>query len=122
MAPIALTSSAVPVPAYKLFTSTEIMGRMALERMLAGVSTRRYPVALEPVGDQVEADATSTSRSAVSRKFVAMTEHALSDLLAADLSGLDPVVLMIDGCTSLTICAWSRSASTSTAPSTRWPW
>ena len=25
-------------------------GRMAMERMLAGVSTRRYPVALEPVG------------------------------------------------------------------------
>ena len=65
--------------------------------MLAGVSTRRYPVALEPVGDQVEADAKSTSKSAVSRKFVAMTETALSDLLAADLSGLDLVAIMIDG-------------------------
>src|SRR5262245_65709777 len=70
---------------------------MAMERMLAGVSTRRYPVALEPVGDQVEQDAKSTSKSAVSRKFVAMTETALADLLAADLSGLDLVALMIDG-------------------------
>ncbi len=90
-------SGEVPVPAYELFSSTELMGRMALERMLAGVSTRAYPVALEPVGAQVEADGTSTSKSAVSRKFVAMTETALADLLAADLSGVDLVALMIDG-------------------------
>jgi putative transposase len=90
-------SGEVPVPTYELFTGTELLGRMAVERMLAGVSTRRYPVALEPVGDQVEADAKSTSRSAVSRKFVAMTETALADLLAADLSGLDLVAIMIDG-------------------------
>jgi transposase-like protein len=90
-------SGELPVPTYDLFTSTELLGRMAMERMLAGVSIRRYPVALEPVGEQVEADAKSTSKSAVSRKFVAMTETALSDLLAADLSGLDLVAIMIDG-------------------------
>ena len=90
-------SGEVTVPTDELFTSTELLGRMAMERMLAGVSTRRYPVALEPVGDQVEADATSTSKSAVSRKFVAMTETALADLLAADLTGLDLVAIMIDG-------------------------
>ena len=90
-------SGEVPVPAYELFTSTELLGKMAMERMLAGVSTRRYPVALEPVGEQVDQDATSTSKSAVSRKFVAMTETALTDLLAADLSGLDLVAIMIDG-------------------------
>jgi putative transposase len=90
-------SGEVPVPAYELFTSTELLGKMAMERMLAGVSTRRYPVALEPVGEHVEADAKSTSKSAVSRKFVAMTETALTDLLAADLSGLDLVAIMIDG-------------------------
>jgi putative transposase len=70
---------------------------MALERILAGVSTRAYPAALEPVGARVEADGTSTSKSAVSRKFVARTETALADLLGRDLSGLDLVALMIDG-------------------------
>jgi hypothetical protein len=60
---------------------------MAMERMLAGGSTGRYPVALEPVGE-VEADGKSTGRSAVSRRFLAMTEAALADLLAADPSGL----------------------------------
>ncbi|MBW8767307.1 MAG: IS256 family transposase [Geodermatophilales bacterium] len=87
----------LPVPAYELFTGTEILGSMAMDRMLAGLSTRRYPVGLEPVGAQVTASAGSTSKSAVSRKFVAMTETALAQLLAADLSALDLIALMIDG-------------------------
>jgi hypothetical protein len=90
-------SGEVTVPAYELFNGTEMLGRMALERMLAGVSTRGYPVSLEPVGGRVEGEASSVSKSAVSRKFVAMTETALSDLLTADLSGLDLVAIMIDG-------------------------
>jgi transposase-like protein len=90
-------SGELPVPAYEVFNGTELLGRMAMERMLGGLSTRRYPVGLEPVGEATEAAARSTSKSAVSRKFVAMTEHALADLLAKDLSGLDLVALMIDG-------------------------
>jgi transposase-like protein len=90
-------SGELPVPAYEVFNGSELLGRMAMERMLAGVSTRRYPVALEPVGHHVTTESKSTSKSAVSRKFVAMTESALADLLAADLSGLDLVALMIDG-------------------------
>jgi len=90
-------SGELAVPAYDLFSSTEILGRMAMERMLAGLSTRRYGVGLEPVGQQVTATATATSRSAVSRKFVALTETALEDMLAADLSGLDLVAFMVDG-------------------------
>ena len=85
----------VPVPAYDLFNSTELLGKMAMERMLGGLSTRRYPVGLEPVGEAV--GTRSTSKSAVSRRFVAMTEHALADLLGKDLTGLDLVALMIDG-------------------------
>ncbi len=90
-------SGELQVPAYELFSSTEVLGRMAMERMLAGLSTRRYGLGLEPVGEQVNAAATATSRSAVSRKFVAMTETALGDLLTADLSGVDLVALMVDG-------------------------
>jgi len=87
----------LPVASYELFSSTEILGRMAMERMLAGLSTRRYPVGLEPVGERVDETASATSKSAVSRKFVAMTETALAELLSRDLSGLDLVALMIDG-------------------------
>jgi transposase-like protein len=90
-------SGEVAVPTYALFSATEVLGRMALERMLAGLSTRRYTAGLEPVGVQVEQAASATSKSAVSRRFVAMTETALAELLAADLSGLDLVALMVDG-------------------------
>ena len=87
-------SGELAVASYELFSDTEVLGRMALERMLAGLSTRRYPVALEPVGARTEQAATSTSRSAVSRRFVAQTQTALAALLAADLSCLDLVALI----------------------------
>jgi putative transposase len=85
------------LPTWQAFTATELLDQLTLERMLAKLSTRRYQVGLEPVGSRVEQDATGTSKSAVSRRFVAATEHALAELLAADLSGLDLVALMVDG-------------------------
>jgi transposase-like protein len=87
----------LPIASYELFSSTEILGKLAMEKMLAGLSTRRYPVGLEPVGQQVAEKCSATGKSAVSRRFVAMTETALAELLTADLSGLDLVALMIDG-------------------------
>ena len=85
------------MPAYEVFTGTELLGRMALERMLAGVSTRGYQWRWNRSGGAVDDQARSTSKSEVSRKFVQLTQTALADLLAADLSGLDLVALMIDG-------------------------
>jgi hypothetical protein len=73
-------SGELPVATYELFSGTEVLGRMAMQRMLAGLSTRRYPLGLEPVGARVEQAATATSRSAVSRRFAA-TETALAELL-----------------------------------------
>ena len=90
-------SGELPVPAYEVFAGTEVLGRMAMERMLAGLSTRRYPAGLEPVGEAVEQAASATSKSAVSRRFVAATESALTNLLAADLSTVDLVAVMVDG-------------------------
>jgi putative transposase len=87
----------VAVPAYELFSSSDVLTAMTLERMMAKLSTRRYGAGLEPVGAQVEATGRSTSKSAISRRFVAATESALADMLAADLSELDLVALMIDG-------------------------
>ena len=65
--------------------------------MLAGVSTRKSRRVDEPVGEQVRAEARSTSKSAVSRSFVAKTRTALEELLGRDLSGLELAVVMIDG-------------------------
>jgi transposase-like protein len=85
------------LPTWRAFAASELLDQLTLERMLAKLSTRRYQAGLEPVGSRVEQDATGTSKSAVSRRFVAATERALAELLAADLSELDLVALMVDG-------------------------
>ncbi len=90
-------SGELSLPTYEVFSSTETLSTMAMARMLGGLSARRYGIGLEPVGERVGRESTGTSRSAISRRFVASTETALDELLAADLSGLDVVALMVDG-------------------------
>jgi hypothetical protein len=65
--------------------------------MLAGISTRQYPVALEPVGEQVEQVASSTSKSAVSRRFVTATAERLAELSARPLGDQRWLIVFIDG-------------------------
>ena len=65
--------------------------------MLAGLSSRRYTAGLEPPGQVVDGAAAATSRSAVSRRFVAATETALAELMARRLDDLDLVAFMVDG-------------------------
>jgi putative transposase len=90
-------SGELRLPSYGVFSSTEILGQLALEKMLAGLSSRRYTAGLEPAGQAIEDQATATSKSAVSRRFVAATETALAELIARRLDDLDLVALMIDG-------------------------
>jgi putative transposase len=90
-------SGEVAIPAYEHFSSTEVLGQMAMEKMLAKLSTRRYKLGLEPVGAAVESRSSGKSRSAVSRRFVERTESALAELLDSDLGELDLVALMVDG-------------------------
>ena len=87
----------VPLQTYGHFAADDQLSAVVLERMLAGVATRRHARVAEPVGEQVETTARSTSRSAVSRRFVRETETALAELLARDLTDLDIKVLMLDG-------------------------
>jgi putative transposase len=87
----------VPLPSYEHFAADDLLSRVVLERMLAGLATRRHARSGEPVGEQTAQTAKSTSRSAVSRRFVRQTETALAELMARDLSELDIKVLMLDG-------------------------
>jgi len=87
----------VPLAAYRLFAAEDQLTTVVMERMLAGLATRRHVAAGEPVGAAVQEQATATSRSAVSRRFIAATKTALSELLARDLAPLDIKVLMVDG-------------------------
>jgi putative transposase len=82
---------------YEHFASRDPLSRLVLERMLAGVSTRRYVRTQEPVGNGVEQQARSTSRSSVSRTFVERTREALAELMSRCLDDVRLAVLMLDG-------------------------
>lgn len=87
----------VELETWAAFSSKDLLDRLTVERMLAGVATRRHVDVAEPLGSQVEAAAKATGRSSVSRRFKRATEAALAELMARDLSGLDVAVIMIDG-------------------------
>ena len=84
----------VELATWETFASEDLLRQVVVERMLAGVATRRHVDVAEPVG---VVGGKATSRSAVSRRFKAATAVALGELLARDLSELDTAVLMIDG-------------------------
>src|SRR5712691_5204372 len=52
---------------YAQFTNDDLLCELVMERMLAGVATRRHAAVNEPVGAELAASARSTSRSSVSR-------------------------------------------------------
>jgi len=87
----------VPLASYEYFADRDPLQRVVLERMLAGVSTRRYRRTQEPVGEEVEVRARSTSKSSVSRTFIERTRQALSELMSRQLADLRLAVMMIDG-------------------------
>ena len=87
----------VPLQTYEYFADRDPLARVVLERMLAGVSTRRYRRTQEPVGEEVETQARSTSKSSVSRTFVERTRSALGELMSRQLADLRLAVMMIDG-------------------------
>jgi putative transposase len=87
----------VRLQTYLHFADRDQLSRIVLERMLAGVSTRRYRRTQEPVGSEVERTARSTSRSAVSRAFVERTRQALGELMSRRLDDVRLAVMMLDG-------------------------
>jgi putative transposase len=87
----------VPLTSYEHFAAEDMLTQVVMERMLAGVATRRHACTGEPVGEKVSGTEKSTSKSAISRRFVRQTDTALAELMARDLTELDIKVLMLDG-------------------------
>lgn len=87
----------VELDTYATFSADDLLTKVVLERMLAGVATRRHRAVAEPVGRTVDDTAGSTSASSVSRRFKAATATALEELMGRDLSELAVVAMMIDG-------------------------
>jgi putative transposase len=97
-------SGEVQLDSYAVFSSTDLMAEIAVERMLAGVATRRHGLVPDPIGEDLEQVASGDSAAAVSRRFVKATKARLAELLGRDLAELDVAVLMIDGITFAKCC------------------
>jgi putative transposase len=87
----------LPVASYEYFADRDPLTRAVMDRMLAGVSTRKFQVVGEPVGEEVEQQARSTGKSTVSELFIERTRTALSELMSRRLDDMRLAVMMLDG-------------------------
>ena len=85
----------VPLPTAQAFTDADPLNRRVVDQMLIGVATRQYARSLELLGANITTR--GTSKSAVSRRFVAQTQAQLDAWRATPLDALDLAVLLIDG-------------------------
>jgi len=85
----------VALPTWEQYSREDPLNKRAVEQMLVGVSTRKYDRSLEPPPEEVECR--GTSRSSVSRRFVARTQSYVTEYLSRPLNDLDVPVVMIDG-------------------------
>jgi putative transposase len=68
-----------------------------MDRMLAGVSTRRFADVGETVGTDVERSSSTTSKTSVSEMFIERTATALEELMSRRLDDVRLAVMMLDG-------------------------
>jgi len=87
----------LPVETYGYFADRDPLTRAVMDRMLAGVSTRRFARVGEPVGSEVEASSSSTGKTAVSDMFIERTRTALGELMSRRLDDVRLAVMMLDG-------------------------
>ncbi len=87
----------LPVKSYEYFADRDPLTRAVLDRMLAGVSTRKFARVGEPVGEEVEQASSATSKTSVSELFIERTRTALGELMSRRLEDVRLAVMMLDG-------------------------
>jgi putative transposase len=87
----------LPVETYEYFADRDPLTVVVMNRMLAGVSTRKYAAVGEPLGAEVERESRSTSKSTISELFVERTKTALGELMGRPLADVRLAVMMLDG-------------------------
>jgi putative transposase len=88
----------IALPSWETAQSEDLLGQWALNLMLINVSTRKFGRAVRlPAGDVPAPKGTGVSKSAVSRRFVALSAERMAEWMAADLSKLDLLIIQIDG-------------------------
>jgi len=87
-----------PVPSWEAAVAEDWLGKWALNQMLINVATRKFARSVRlPEGDVPGPAGAGLSKSAASRRFVALSAARMKDWMASDLSGLDLLVIQIDG-------------------------
>lgn len=88
----------VALPTWRAAQAEDWLGRWAMNLMLINVSTRKLKRAVRlPDGDLPSVAGDGTSKSAASRRFVALSSERMAEWMASDLSQLDLLVIQIDG-------------------------
>lgn len=88
----------VSLESWEVLRDGDLLREWALNLMVLNVSTRKYGRAVRlPEGDLPRVNGDGTSKSAVSRRFVALSRKKMREWLDSDLSGLDLLVIQIDG-------------------------
>src|SRR4051794_429223 len=88
----------VALPTWRAAQAEDWLGRWAMNLMLINVSTRKLKRAVRlPEGDLPTVLGDGTSKSAASRRFVALSAERMAEWMASDLSKLDLLVIQIDG-------------------------
>ena len=90
-----LSDGELALPSFEWAASGDPLDAATLAAIAAGVSTRRYASTQEPVPAAHRPRA--ASKSAVSRRFVQLSQEQLAQWLARPLGELDLPVVMIDG-------------------------
>ena len=86
------------LPSWTTAQSEDLLGKWAMNLMLINVSTRRFGRAVRlPEGDVPAPEGAGVSKSAVSRRFVALSAARMKAWMTADLSKLDLLIIQIDG-------------------------
>ena len=86
------------LPSWEAALSQDLLGKWALNLMLINVSTRKFGRAVRlPGGDIPVPPGSGVSKSAVSRRFVALSAERMKEWMAVDLSALDLLAIQIDG-------------------------
>ena len=87
----------VALESYDTFASVDLLADHMVASMLAGLSGRRYNRALEPVGEKISAEASGTSQSSVSRRFITATKAHLAEFRARPLDDQRWLIVYVDG-------------------------
>jgi transposase-like protein len=86
------------LPSWQAAQAEDWLGRWAMNLMLINVSTRRFGRAVRlPEGDIAATAGSGVSKSAVSRRFVALSAERMKAWMSADLSQRDLLAIQIDG-------------------------